>query len=125
MEKGETGLGGSPRSGVSVAPVAGIGKRQRAGRGQAPGKIANNFGCHKGLLPRQLVGDAGAHLLFLPPQSRDLNPTEIVLAKLKTLFRKADERTIGGSWRHFGTILDHFTPPDCQRYFNHAGCASV
>ena len=47
----------------------------------------------------------GAKLFFLPPYSPDLNPIEQVFAKLKTLLRKADERTIEA---HLAT---HRLPP--------------
>jgi transposase len=87
--------------------------------------IADSLGSHKGALARQLIRDAGAHLLFLPPYSPDLNPIEMVFAKLKTLFRKADERTIEASWRRVGNLLDTFTPDECQNYLRHAGYASV
>lgn len=66
-----------------------------------------------------------ARLLFLPPYSPDLNPIEMVFAKLKTLFRRADERTIEASWRRLGTVLDAFTPSECQNYLRHAGYASI
>ena len=39
------------------------------------------------------IRNAGAHLLFLPPYSPDLNPIEQLFAKLKHLMRKAEERT--------------------------------
>jgi transposase len=87
--------------------------------------IADNLGSHKGLPARQPIRNAGAHLLFLPPYSPDLNPIEMVFAKLKTLFRKADERTVGDSWRRVGTLLDTFTPAECQNNLRHAGYASV
>lgn len=87
--------------------------------------IADNLGSHKGLPARQLIRDAGAHLLFLPPYSPDLNPIEMVFAKLKTLFRKADERSIEASWRRVGTLLNTFTPDECQNYLRHAGYASI
>jgi len=92
-----------------------------------PGEIiiADNLGSHKGLPARQLIRKAGAHLLFLPPYSPDLNPIEMVFAKLKTLFRKADERSIEASWRKLGTLLDEFTATECQNYLRHAGYASV
>ncbi len=37
--------------------------------------------------------------MFLPPYSPDLNPIEQVFAKLKTLLRKAEERTVEAVWR--------------------------
>lgn len=92
----------------------------------APGDIiiADNVGSHKGLPARQAIRNAGAHLLFLPPYSPDLNPIEMVFAKLKTLFRKADERTIEAAWRRVGTLLDAFTPTECKNYLRHAGYAA-
>ena len=49
----------------------------------------------------------------------------MVFAKLKTLFRKTDERGIEASWRRVGTLLDAFTPNECQNYLRHAGYASI
>ena len=57
-----------------------------------------NLGSHKDVAVRRAIRDAGAHLLFLPPYSPDLNPIEMVFAKLKTLLRKADERSIAAVW---------------------------
>ncbi|GAB0115401.1 hypothetical protein AcidC75_29250 [Acidisoma sp. C75] len=59
--------------------------------------IADNLGSHKGQPARQLIRSAGARLFFLPPYSPDLNPIEMMFAKLKTLLRKADERSVEGN----------------------------
>lgn len=87
--------------------------------------VLDNLGSHKGKAARAAVRARGAHLIFLPPYSPDLNPIEMVFAKLKTLFRKADERTIEASWRRVGTLLDAFTPAECQNCLRHAGYASI
>ena len=52
-----------------------------------PGDIVvlDNLGSHKGAGVRRAIRQAGAHLLFLPPYSPDLNPIERVLAKLRCL----------------------------------------
>src|SRR4051812_612685 len=47
--------------------------------------ILDNLGSHKAAAVRNAIRAAGAHLLFLPPYSPDLNPIEQVFAKLKTL----------------------------------------
>lgn len=47
--------------------------------------IMDNLGSHKGRAVRKAIRAAGAHLLFLPPCSPDLNPIEQASAKLKTL----------------------------------------
>ena len=64
--------------------------------------IMDNLGSHKGKAVRQAVRAAGAKLFFLPPYSPDLNPIEQVFAKLKTLLRKAAERTVEVSCCRFG-----------------------
>lgn len=87
--------------------------------------IADNLGSHKGLPARHLIRAAGAHPLFLPPCSPDRNPIEMVFAKLKTLWRKADERTIDASWRRIGNLLDAFTSSECKNYMRHVGYASI
>lgn len=88
-----------------------------------PGDIVvlDNLGSHKGAGVRQAIRAAGGHLLFLPPYSPDLNPIEMVFAKLKTLLRKADERSIAAVWHRIGALLDHFTPDECASYLRHAG----
>ena len=83
--------------------------------------VLDNLGSHKGKLARQAVRAAGAHLFFLPPYSPDLNPIELLFAKLKRLFRKADRRTVEEAWRKVGTLLDQFTPAECEAYLRHAG----
>jgi transposase len=65
--------------------------------------IMDNLGSHKRQAIRHASRAAGAKLFFLPPYSPDLNPIEQVFAKLKTLLRKAGERTIEATWRRVGT----------------------
>jgi transposase len=85
--------------------------------------IIDNLGSHKAKVIRNILRSAGAKLFFLPPYSPDLNPIEQVFAKLKTLLRKAAERTVEATWRRIGTLLKHFTPQECANYFNNAGYA--
>lgn len=87
--------------------------------------VLDNLGSHKGWRARQAVRAAGAHLLFLPPYSPDLNPIEMLFAKLKTLFRKADRRTIEEAWREVGHLLDRFPPDECAAYLRNAGYGSI
>jgi transposase len=74
---------------------------------------------------RRAIRAAGAHLLFLPPYSPDLNPIELMFAKLKTLLRKANERSIAAVWHRIGNLLNEFSPAECANYLHHAGYASV
>jgi len=66
----------------------------------------------------------GAKLFFLPAYSPDLNPIEPVFAKMKTLLRKADARSVDDTWRKIGALLDCFTPTE-RNYFKSAGYAST
>jgi len=86
--------------------------------------IMDNLGSHKRQVIRRLIRVAGAKLFFLPPYSPDLNPIEQVFAKLKTLLRKADERTVEATWRRIGSLLDCFTPAECANYFKNSGYAA-
>ena len=49
--------------------------------------ILDNLGSHKGQPARSAIRAKGAHLMFLPPYSPDLNPIEQLFAKLKHLMR--------------------------------------
>ena len=86
--------------------------------------IIDNLGSHKGKAVRHAIRAAGAKLFFLPPYSPDLNPIEQVFAKLKTLLRKAAERTIEATWKRIGALLQSFSPAECANYFANAGYAS-
>src|SRR5271157_5950719 len=64
--------------------------------------VMDNLGSHKNRAIRASIRAAGARLMFLPPYSPDLNPIEQVFAKLKTLLRKAEERTVEAVWKRIG-----------------------
>ena len=85
--------------------------------------VMDNLSSDKGVKVQELIKAAGATVLYLPPYSPDFNPIEQVFAKLKALLRKAEERTIEGLWSMIGSLLDRFTPCECQRYFAAAGYA--
>jgi len=87
--------------------------------------IMDNLGSHKGRAVRMAIRAAGAKLFFLPPYSPDLNPIEQVFAKLKTLLRKAEERTVQTTWMRIGDLLDAFAPNECANYLSNAGYAST
>jgi transposase len=87
--------------------------------------VMDNLGSHKGKAVRKAIRAAGAKLFFLPPYSPDLNPIEQVFAKLKTLLRKAEERTVEATWKRIGDLLDAFDPHECANYLRNAGYAST
>jgi transposase len=85
--------------------------------------VMDNLGSHKAKAVRRAIRQAGAHLIFLPPYSPDLNPIEQVFAKLKTLLRKAAERSVEDTWRRIGQLLDHFSANECANYLVNSGYA--
>jgi len=87
--------------------------------------ILDNLGSHKGKPARAIIRARGAHLLFLPPYSPDLNPIEQVFAKLKHLMRAAEPRTIEATWRKAGELLDLFSVEECANYLRNSGYVSV
>jgi transposase len=87
--------------------------------------IMDNLGSHKGKAVRRAIHAADAKLFFLPPYSPDLNPIEQAFAKLKTLLRKAAERTVEKTWQRIGTLLNDFPPQECANYFRNSGYAST
>ena len=72
-----------------------------------------------------LIRAAGAKLFSLLRYSPHLNPIEQVFAKLKTLLRKTDPRTIEATGRGIGDLLGHVTPAECANYLANAGYASA
>jgi transposase len=85
--------------------------------------IMDNLGSHKGKAVRQAIRRAGAHLIFLPKYSPDLNPIEQVFAKLKHLLRNAAARTIETVCAAIGQMLGTFTAGECANYLRNAGYA--
>ena len=60
--------------------------------------ILDNLGSRKVTGVREAIDDRGASLVYLPRYSPDLNPIEMVFAKLKALLRKAAARTRDTLW---------------------------
>jgi transposase len=87
--------------------------------------VIDNLGSHKGKAVRAAIRAQGAHLLFLPPYSPDLNPIEQLFAKLKHFLRKAKERSLEDVWRRIGALLESFTAEECANYLRNAGYGSA
>ena len=81
----------------------------------------DNLPAHKVAGVREAIRAVGASLMYLPSYSPDLNPIEQLFAKLKALLRKAAARTRDALWNTIGTLLDAFTPAECQNYIANSG----
>ncbi len=85
--------------------------------------IMDNLGSHKAQVIKETIHDKGAHLLFLPPYSPDLNPIEKYFSKLKTLLRGAAERNVDELWTRIGAIIENTSQTECSNYIRHMGYA--
>ena len=72
--------------------------------------ILDNLGSHKGQPARAIIRAAGAHMIFLPPYSPDLNPIEQVFAKLKPILRNMARSTVEDTWCAIEQALNAFRP---------------
>lgn len=92
-----------------------------------PGDIVvlDNLGSHKGKAVRAAIRTTGAHRLFLPPYSPDLNPIEQAFAKIKHWLRQAQARSVPDLHTSIAHILEHFPPDECTAFFKNAGYASA
>jgi transposase len=84
-----------------------------------PGDIVvmDNLAAHKVDGVRALIEAVGARLVYLPPYSPDLNPIEMIFAKLKALLRKAAARTRDALWSRISEALQAFTTRECANCF--------
>jgi transposase len=88
-----------------------------------PGDIVvmDNLSSHKGARTREMIESRGAELVFLPPYSPDLNPIEMVFAKVKQLLRSLGCRTMDALWDAMQSVLDAVSPSDAANCFTHCG----
>jgi transposase len=83
--------------------------------------VMDNLPAHRVAGVREIIEEAGACLLYLPPYSPDFNPIEMAFAKLKAILRKIAARTIPELWDAMALAIDRFQPQDCENLFAHAG----
>lgn len=83
--------------------------------------VMDNLSSHKRARTRERIESAGATVLFLPPYSPDLNPIEMIFAKVKQLLRSLACRTREALWHTMQSVLDQITAADAANCFRHCG----
>ena len=83
--------------------------------------IMDNLSSHKRSRTWKLIQAAGAQVVFLPPYSPDLNPIEMIFAKVKQLLRSLACRTRQALWEAMQSVLDKVSPTDAANCFRHCG----
>ncbi|MBC7483009.1 MAG: IS630 family transposase [Rhizobacter sp.] len=91
--------------------------------GWRPGDIVvmDNRSSHKVAGIEKTINNAGAQVKYLPPYSPDFNPIEQVFAKLNAALRVTQARTVEALWSAIGSLVNQFSPDECERYVRHAG----
>ena len=84
--------------------------------------VMDNLSAHKHPAVRQLIEQAGAELLYLPPYSPDFNPIEPCWAKIKECLRAAKtKRPSNASGVNVATAIAAVTPHNATAWFRHCG----
>ena len=87
--------------------------------------IMDNLSAHKSELTLELIEQAGAQVLFLPPYSPDLNPIEKMWSKVKQYLRSAEARTELNLWQTIGSALANVTAQDAMNWFASCGYSFI
>jgi transposase len=83
--------------------------------------VMDNLASHKVAGVRQAIEQVGAHAVYLPPYSPDLNPIETVFSKFKWAVRSQSRRTIDALWTLCGQVSQLFDEPECRNHFQPCG----
>lgn len=88
-----------------------------------PGDIVvmDNLRAHKVSGVEEAIASAGAHTVYLPPYSPDLNPIEKMWSKVKTFMRKWKVRMRGLLSGAIDKAISLVTPSDCDGWFSCCG----
>jgi transposase len=77
----------------------------------------DNLSSHKVAGVRERIEAVGAHVLYLPPYSPDLNPIEKAWSKLKQLLRSVKARTKEALDNAITELLPQISPDNAQAWF--------
>ncbi len=83
--------------------------------------ICDNLSVHKNAAARKAIEARGAELRFLPAYSPDLNPIEMLFAKLKSIVRGAAARCFDTLCDALKSALQAVSDHECANYVRHAG----
>lgn len=83
--------------------------------------VMDNLPAHKVKGIKELIETRGAHLIYLPPYSPDLNPIEKCWSKIKTALRAAKARTREALEAALKAVLLTVTAADAAGWFASCG----
>jgi transposase len=83
--------------------------------------ICDNLSAHRDAAAQKCLEALGARLVFLPAYSPDLNPIELMWAKVKAHLRAAKARTPSQLLSAIQAALHSVSATDAQGFFRHCG----
>jgi transposase len=83
--------------------------------------VMDNLQVHKSTKVKELIEDAGAEVLFLPPYSPDFSPIEEAFSKVKGILRRVGARTREVLLEATSEALDAVSRTDALGWFGHCG----
>ena len=83
--------------------------------------VMDNLSAHKAAGVAEAIRRRRAEVAFLPPYSPDLNPVELLWAKVKASLRSAAARSTEAIYRALGDAIAAVTENDCLSWFVHCG----
>ena len=86
--------------------------------------IMDNLKAHRNKLLIAKIEKTGAFVVHLPTYSPELNPIELVWAKVKSIVRKERPRNRDEIEAVVLRALDSILPPECRAYYRHCGYAN-
>ena len=88
-----------------------------------PGQILvlDNYPVHKAFIVRELLKKRGCRLMLLPTYSPDLNPIEMLFAKLKTKLKQISAASLDTLSSAIHDALKQVSLSDLIGWFRHAG----
>ena len=83
--------------------------------------VLDNLSSHKHPRVHDFIASAGARLVFPPPHSSDLNPIEMIFARIKQSIRSPVYRTRNASGRAIQSALNQIPPSEAYNCYRHWG----
>ena len=83
--------------------------------------VMDNLSAHHSPEVAGMLSQAGAHLLYLPPYSPDMNPIEKLWSKVKAYLRKCRALTLDSLKQALLEAFSTITAADCRNWFACAG----
>ena len=83
--------------------------------------VCDNLAAHRAADAQKLIEAKGAHLLFLPAYSPDLNPIEMMWSKVKAHLRQAKARNDPDLLSAIAEALRLVSAADARGFFRHCG----